>query len=67
MIVILSDVRQRKTNMSLLYGIYKKKKKRSINELIQKKEVVLQTSIENKLMVTKDKVVKERDKLEDLD
>ena len=44
-----------------------KKKKRSINELIQKTEVVLQTSIENKLMVTKDKVVKERDKLEDLD
>ena len=44
-----------------------KKKKRSINELIQKTEVVLQTSIENNLMVTKDKVVKERDKLEDLD
>ena len=65
MIVILSDVRQRKTNMSLLYGIYFKK--RSVNELIQKTEVVLQTSIENKLMVTKDKVVKERDKLEDLD
>ena len=65
MIVILSDVRQRKTNMSLLYGIYFKK--RSVNELIQKTEVVLQTSIENKLMVTKDKVIKERDKLEDLD
>ena len=60
--VILSEVRQRKTNI-LWYCLYVESLKNGTNEPIYKSEIV--TDVENKLMVTKEKGGK--DKLGDWD